>query len=104
MLTKSSVIFPAVVASAASSNGFIFAKNSSTSAALLVSAPKSIKLSPNENNPSGILNYPDPIPAMIDKNVLGSLSSSNIFSLVRLEVSVANEVPVNNLSYGDAID
>ena len=65
-LVTSSVILPAVVASAISSNGFIFAKYSSTSAALLVSAPKSISVAPKENKPSGILNKPEPIPAIID--------------------------------------
>ena len=66
MLIISSVILPAVVASAASSNGFILSKNSSTDAAVLVSAPKSINDAPNENIPSGILNKPDPIPAKVD--------------------------------------
>ena len=65
-LVMSSVILPAVVASAASSNGFIFAKNSSTDAAVFVSAPKSINDAPNENIPSGILNKPEPIPANVD--------------------------------------
>ena len=65
-LVISSVILPAVVASAISSNGFIFAKNSSTSAAWLVSAPKSISVAPKENKPSGILNKPEPTPAIID--------------------------------------
>ena len=65
-LVISSVIFPAVVAAAISSKGFMLAKYSSTSAALLVSAPKSIKVAPNEKIPSGILNKPEPIPAIID--------------------------------------
>ena len=69
ILVISSVILPAVVAAAASSNGLIFAKNSSTSAALLVSAPRSIKVAPRDAIPSGILNKPEPIPAMIDLNV-----------------------------------
>ena len=76
ILTINSVILPAVVASAISSKGFIFAKNSSTSAALFVSAPISIKVAPNETKPSGILNKPEPIPAKADTNALGLLFSS----------------------------
>jgi hypothetical protein len=68
MLTISSVILPAVVASAYSSKGFIFAKNSSTLATLLVSAPKSNNVAPSETKPSGILNRPDPIPAKAERN------------------------------------
>jgi len=76
ILTISSVILPAVVASAISSKGFIFAKNSSTSAALFVSAPRSIRVAPRETKPSGILNRPEPIPANADTNALGLLFSS----------------------------
>ena len=76
MLTISSVILPAVVASAISSKGFILAKNSSTSAALSVSAPISINVAPSETKPSGILNKPEPIPAKADTNALGLLFSS----------------------------
>mgnify|MGYP003644744239 CR=1 FL=1 len=62
-LVKISLIFPAVVASAYSSNGFISAKNFSTFSAVFESVPKSIKLAPIETKPSGILNKPEPIPA-----------------------------------------
>ena len=76
MLVINSVIFPAVVASANSSKGFIFAKNSSTSAALFVSPPKSINVAPSDTKPSGILKRPEPIPASADTNAFGLLFSS----------------------------
>jgi hypothetical protein len=41
--TNASVILPAALSSATSSNGFILSKNFSTSVAVLVSNPKSIK-------------------------------------------------------------
>ena len=77
-----SVSLPAVVASAISSNGFIFAKNFSTSAALLVSAPRSISVAPSDTKPSGILNKPEPKPASTETIVLVSLSCSASKSLV----------------------
>ena len=72
-----SLILPAVVASAYSSKGFIFAKNSSTFAAVLVSAPRSIKFAPKETKPSGILNKPEPIPAKKDPKLLTPTSFPN---------------------------
>ena len=54
MFVRTSLIFPAVDASAYSSKGFILAKNSSTSAAVSVPTPKSIKFAPKEKSPSGI--------------------------------------------------
>ena len=66
MLTISSVILPAAVASAASSNGFILSKNSSTASALSLSTPKSKRVAPKLATPSKILNTPDPKPARID--------------------------------------
>ena len=75
-LTTSSVILPAVVASAASSNGLISAKNFSTLSADLVPNPKSIKLAPNDANPSGILNTPEARPDKTDLVVLILLLSS----------------------------
>ena len=75
-LTISSVILPAVVASAISSKGFTFANHRSTSAALLVSAPRSIKVAPNETKPSGILIKPEARPAKIDCTLPTSLFSS----------------------------
>ena len=75
MFVITSLIFPAVVASAYSSKGFIFLQTtSSTFAAVLVSAPRSIKFAPKETNPSGILNKPEPIPAKKDPIVLTSTS------------------------------
>ena len=76
MLTINSVILPAVVASAISSNSVRSSKNFSTSAALFVSAPRSIKVAPSEKNPLGIDIIPEPIPANTDCNVLISLYSS----------------------------
>ena len=66
MLTISSVILPAAVASAASSKGFIFSKNASTSSALFLSTPKSIRVAANVAAPSKILKIPEPSPASID--------------------------------------
>ena len=66
MLTISSVILPAAVASAASSKGFIFAKYSSTASALSLSTPRSIRVAPNVAAPSKILKIPEPSPASID--------------------------------------
>jgi hypothetical protein len=60
--TIASVSLPIAFSSAISSNGFNLSKKFSTSAARLVSAPKSINSAPNENTPSGIFNNPDAIP------------------------------------------
>ena len=55
MLTKSSVIFPAAVASAFSSNSVRSSNHCSTaSAALPESTPRSRSVAPNENKPLGI--------------------------------------------------
>jgi len=70
MLVNISLILPAVVASAYSSNGLIVAKNFSTFSAVFVSAPKSIKFAPIENKPSGILKKPEPIPAKKEPKLL----------------------------------
>ena len=66
MLTISSVIFPAAVASAASSKGFILSKYSSTASALFLSIPKSKRVAPRVAAPSNILNTPEPTPANIE--------------------------------------
>ena len=66
MLTISSVILPAAVASAASSKGFMSSKYDSTASALFLSTPKSKRVAPNVAAPSNILNTPDPNPANID--------------------------------------
>ena len=66
MLTISSVIFPAAVASAASSKGLISAKNCSTASARSLSTPKSIRVAPKVAAPSKILKTPEPIPAAMD--------------------------------------
>ena len=79
MLIIVSVIFPAAVASAASSNGFILAKNFSTLAAVFVLAPRSIKFAPSETTPSGILKTPDATPDKIERMVPTSLSSVSCF-------------------------
>ena len=66
MLTISSVILPAPVASAASSNGLILSKYASTASALSLSTPKSNNAAPNVAAPSKILNVfmiPDGIAA-----------------------------------------
>ena len=75
MLTISSAIRPAVVASAASSKGLIVSKNFSTLAAVLVFKPKSSKFAPKEKNPSGILNTPDAMPDNVDLMIPISSSS-----------------------------
>ena len=66
MLTISSVILPAAVASAASSKGLISSKYASTASALFLSIPKSKRVAPSVAAPSNILNTPDPTPASID--------------------------------------
>ena len=66
ILTISSVILPAAVASAASSKGFILSKYSSTASALFLSTPRSISVAPKVAAPSNILNTPEPNPANID--------------------------------------
>ena len=73
MLTNVSVILPAVVASACSSNVVRSSKYFSTSAALLVSAPRSMRLAPSDAKPFGIAIRPEPTPASIDCNTLISL-------------------------------
>ena len=66
MLTNNSVIFPAAVASAFSSNSVRSSKNCSTAAALPVLAPRSKRLAPREKKPLGIAMIPDAIPDSID--------------------------------------
>ena len=66
MLTSASVILPAVVASAFSSKSVRSSNHFSTSAALLVPAPRSINVAPRENNPFGIEIRPDPTPASME--------------------------------------
>ena len=100
MLVINSVIFPAVVASAISSKGFIFAKNSSTSAALSVPAPKSIRVAPNETKPSGILKRPEPIPANADTKALGLLfSSASVLMLFSFSFKRSPKVAIIYLLY-----
>ena len=77
ILVNTSVILPAVVASAYSSKGFMSAKNFSTFSAVFVSAPRSIKLAPIETNHSGILNKPEPIPAKKEPKLLTPTSLPN---------------------------
>ena len=69
MLTKSSVIFPAAVASAFSSQSVRSSNHFSTSAALPESTPRSRSVAPSENNPFGIARRPEPTPASMDSNV-----------------------------------
>ena len=54
MLTRSSVIFPAAVASAFSSHSVRSSNHCSTDAALPESTPRSRSVAPNENKPLGI--------------------------------------------------
>ena len=75
-LTRTSAIFPAAVASAFSSHSVRSSNHFSTSAALLVSAPRSMSSAPRETIPLGIAIKPDPIPARIDSITLILLSSS----------------------------
>ena len=77
MLTRSSVIFPAVVAAAFSSHVVRSSNHLSTSAALLVSAPRSMSVAPKEKTPLGMDIKPDPMPAKIDSITLILLSSSS---------------------------
>ena len=95
MFVITSLILPAAVASAYSSKGFIFAKNSSTFAAVLVSAPRSIKFAPKETNPSGILNKPEPIPAKKDPNTTYTYLFSKELSCVFL-FFCCNDVEVSS--------
>ena len=83
-LIKVSVIFPAVVASAFSSKGFISSKKFSTFAAVLLSVPKSIKLAPNEIAPSGIFIIPEAIPDKTDSIVPTLFSSIDSGFLIML--------------------
>ena len=82
MLTNSSVIFPAAVASAFSSHSVRSSNHCSTAAALPLLTPKSIRLAPRENKPFGIAIKPEPTPASIDSNVptllFDSVWTSNI--------------------------
>ena len=86
MLTKSSVIFPAVVASAFSSNSVRSSKKLSTLAALSVPRPRSIMLAPSEKKPLGMAMVPDIRPAKIDSSVPTSLfDSTPCFNSVALK-------------------
>ena len=76
-LTNVSVIFPAVVASAASSKGLISSNHCSTFAALLVPAPRSMRLAPKDITPSGILIRPEAIPDKTDSKVPTLFSGSS---------------------------
>ena len=88
MLTKSSVIFPAAVASAFSSHVVRSSNHCSTAAALPEFTPRSISVAPNENNPLGICKNPEPIPASIDSKVptllLGPEEPAKISSIVAM--------------------
>ena len=83
MLTNSSVIFPAVVASAFSSNSVRSSNHCSTAAALPVLAPRSIKLAPKEKKPLGIAITPDTMPDSIDSIVPTLLFLSALFKAER---------------------
>ena len=69
MFTNASVILPAAVASAFSSNSVRSSKNDSTSAAYLVPAPRSIRVAPREKKPFGIPIRPDATPDNTDSIV-----------------------------------
>ena len=82
MLTKTSVSFPAVVASAFSSQSVRSSNHFSTSAALPSLTPRSISVAPKENKPLGIPIRPEPIPARTDSNVPTLLVLSVAFPYV----------------------
>ena len=75
--TNASTNLPAAFSCAISSNGFILSKNTSTSAARFVSAPKSINSAPNETTPSGTLIIPDTNPAAAALKAFLSLPNSS---------------------------
>ena len=62
MFTNASVILPAAVASAFSSNSVRSSKNCSTFAALPLSTPRSKSVAPKEKKPFGIAIRPDATP------------------------------------------
>ena len=77
MFTNASVILPAAVASAFSSNSVRSSKKASTSDAYLVPAPRSINVAPKEKKPFGIPIKPEATPDNTDSIVpilLGPLS------------------------------
>ena len=73
---NTSTSLPATLSCAVSSNIFTLSKNCSTSAALFVSAPRSISSAPRDTTPSTVLRIPDAKPAATDENILLSLFSS----------------------------
>ena len=77
--TSVSVSLPIALSSAISSNGFSLSKNSSTLAAVFVSAPRSISSAARETTPSGIFNRPDAIPEAAAVYHAVSLFSSALF-------------------------
>ena len=72
------VIFPMVLASASSSQGFCSSNQASTSLAVLVSPTKSIKVAPREKAVLGIFHKPVATPASADSKK--PTSSSFFFS------------------------
>jgi len=69
MFTNASVILPAAVASAFSSNSVRSSNHLSTAAALPLLTPRSIRLAPSEKKPFGIAIKPDATPDNIDSSV-----------------------------------
>ena len=70
---NASVSLPTALLWAYSSKGLSLSKNCSTSAAVSVSAPKSINSAASENTPSGTLMIPDAIPATPARKKLAEL-------------------------------
>ena len=73
---KLSVSLPIALCSATSSNGFSLSKNSSTLAAVSVSAPRSISSAARDTTPSGTFKIPEATPAANDLYQDTSLSFS----------------------------
>ena len=69
MFTNASVILPAAVASAFSSNSVRSSKNASTFAALFLSTPRSSNVPPKEKKPFGIAIKPYATPDNTDSSV-----------------------------------
>ena len=69
IFTNASVILPAAVASAFSSNSVRSSNHCSTAAALPLLTPRSIRLAPKEKKPFGIAIKPDATPDSIDSIV-----------------------------------
>ena len=101
MLTNSSVIFPAAVASAFSSRSVRSSNQASTLAALPLSTPRSKRLAPNEKKPLGIDIKPEPTPASIDSNTPTLLLLSAC--LLNFVKSRAIHYPTNSIAFPSVI-